>query len=254
MKIAFVASGTHAAQASLRELSKRYGNSAIVDADYVVTIGGDGMVLKTLYNVLDHGKAVFAMRRTNSVGFLCNEYKASDLPDRLARAQKIAIHPLRVESTTKDGTHSTALAINEVALLRDSPQSAKLKITVDGIERLSNLSGDGLLVSTPTGSSAYNRSAGGPIVPLDSNTLVMTAICGFRPRRWSYAVLPQSSVIDIEVLETDKRPVRMEAGPEMTRDVIRSRLWLDCTTAFTLLFDPDQHLGDRIIQEQFTTS
>lgn len=254
MKIAFVASASHAAQVAKKELTKRYGSCDVADADFVVTIGGDGMVLKTLYAVRDLGKLVFALRRTESVGFLCNEYKVADLPERLHRAQSIAIYPLRVEWIDTEGHRAMAFAINEVALLRDSPQSAKLKVSVDGIERLANLSGDGLLVATPTGSSAYNRSAGGPIVPLESNTLVMTAICGFRPRRWNYAVLPQSAVVDIEVLETDKRPVRLEAGPEMVRGVVRTRLWLDCTTAFTLLFDPDQHLSDRLMQEQFTTA
>ncbi len=126
-----------------------------------------------------------------------------------------------------------------------------MRVMVDNIERLSHYSGDGLLIATPAGSTAYNHSAGGPIMPLDANTLVMTAICGFRPRRWSYAVLPQDSVIDIEVLESDKRPVRIEAGTQTIPHVAQAHLWLDREISFTLLFDPDQHLGERIVQEQF---
>jgi len=210
--------------------------------------------MKTLYSVLDQGKMVFALRRTDSVGFLCNSFSLDNLPERLQRAQKVVLYPLRVEAQCMDGSHATALAINEVAVLRDSAQSAKLRVLVDGVERLASMSGDGLLVATPAGSTAYNHSAGGPIMPLDSNTLVMTAICGFRPRRWSYAVLPQSSVIDIEGLELEKRPLRIESGQDtMIRDVVSARLWLDCTTAFTILFDPEHHLGERILREQFMT-
>ena len=158
-----------------------------------------------------------------------------------------------MESVSSKGTKNTALAINEVTVVRDTLQSAKLRIMVDGVERIANYSGDGLLVATPAGSTAYNHSAGGPIMPLDSNTLVMTAISGFRPRRWSYAVLPQNAVVDIEVLEIDKRPVRIEAGPQSVADMATVKIWLDRKTDITLLFDPEEHLGERIIQEQFMT-
>jgi NAD+ kinase len=251
MKIAFVASSTPQAQESFQILKARYGSVALKDADCVVTIGGDGLVLKTFYSVVDHNKPVFAMRRTSSVGFLCNDYDVDDLPQRLAQAQKVVLHPLRVDCVTAEGAKASALAVNEIVMLRDTPQSAKLRVLVDGIERIERYSGDGLLVATPAGSTAYNHSAGGPIMPLDANTLIMTAICGFRPRRWSYAVLSQSMVVDIEALETEKRPVRIEAGPQSIHHVKHAKIELDRTVNFTLLFDPDQHLGERIVQEQF---
>jgi len=251
MKIAFTASPSPLAQESLHQLETLYPTVPLNEADVIVVLGGDGHVLKTLHGLLDKGKAVYALRRTTSVGFLCNDYTPDNLLERIAHAQKVALHPLRAECTTTKGETVQALAINEVTILRDSAQSAKLRVCVDGIERINRFSGDGLLLSTPAGSTAYNHSAGGPIMPLDSNTLVMTAICGFRPRRWSYAVLPQSSVIQIDVTETDKRPVRLEAGPSDIHDIASVKMWLDCTTALTLLFDPDQHLGERIIREQF---
>lgn len=251
MKIAFAASPTPLAQESLHYLESRYPTVEIPEADVVVVLGGDGHVLKTLHNLLDKGKLVYALRRTNSVGFLCNDFNPDNLIERLQRAQKVILHPLRAECTTTAGETISAIAVNEVTFLRESAQSAKLRVCVDGIERINRYSGDGLLIATPAGSTAYNHSAGGPIMPLDSSTLIMTAICGFRPRRWNYAVLPQSSVVTIEVLETEKRPVRVEAGITDIPNVATARLWLDCTTAFTLLFDPDQHLGERIIREQF---
>ncbi len=251
MKIAFVASSTPQAEAALQSLKQLYGSVAIAEADYVVAIGGDGLVLQTLYSVIPLNKPVFALRCTESVGFMCNDYKVENLPERLMRAQKVMLHPLRTECITSNGTKTEALAINEVTVLRNSPQSVKLRVLVDGIERIARYSGDGLLVSTPAGSTAYNHSAGGPIMPLDANTLVMTAVCGFRPRRWSYAVLPQSSVVNIEAIETDKRPVRIEAGLQTSHDVVSARIWLDRGTNITILFDPGQHLSERIVQEQF---
>lgn len=251
MKIAFATSPSPMAQETLKLLSDRYPVVPVAEADVVVVLGGDGHVLKTLHNLLDKGKPVYALRRTSSVGFLCNDYSPDRLIERIEKAQTVALHPIRVECTKQDGQIETALAVNEVTILRDSDQSAKLRVCVDGVERITRYSGDGILLSTPAGSTAYNHSAGGPIMPLDSNTLIMTAICGFRPRRWSYAVLPQSSVIQIEVIETEKRPVRVEAGPSNIHHITAARMWMDCTTAFTLLFDPEQHLGERIIREQF---
>lgn len=253
MKIAFAASPIPQAQESLRELEQRYGSAPADEADVIVVLGGDGHVLKTLHAALGSGKPVYAQRRTTSVGFLCNDYSADNLIERLEKAQRVDLHPLKVECATTDGAMLSARAINEVTFLRDSTQSAKLQVSIDGVERIHRYSGDGLLVSTPAGSTAYNHSAGGPIMPLDSSTLVMTAICGFRPRRWSYAVLPQNAQIDINVIETDKRPVRIEAGFENIHNVASAKIWLDKTVCFTLLFDPEQHLGERIIREQFMT-
>ncbi len=213
MKIAFTASHNPIAREALAVLSKQYGKHDVVhDADIIVALGGDGHVLKTLYDVMDLGKPVFAMRRTESVGFLCNDFRTEKLPERLGKAQPVLLHPLRLEAKTTEGKKKEALAFNEVTVIRETPQSARLRVSIDGIERIAQYSGDGILVSTPAGSTAYNHSCGGPIMPLDANTLVVTAICGFRPRRWSYAVLPQDSVVEIEALEIIKRPVRIEAG------------------------------------------
>ena len=253
MKIAFFASAAPAAQAALNALRTLYGEANLAEADYVVAIGGDGLALRALYSVIPLGKPVFALRRTEAIGFMCNDYAVENLPERLTQAQHVTLHPLRVETTCVNGDNASALAINEVAVLRDSPQSARLRVKVDGKERLARYSGDGLLVATPVGSTAYSHSAGGPIMPIDANTLVMTAICGYRPRRWSYAILPQDTVVDIEVLEHVKRPVRIEAGEQTTGDVASARIWLDRSSGFTLLFDPHQHLAERIIQEQFMT-
>jgi NAD+ kinase len=251
MKIAYAASQTPLAQAALLSLTAAYPAYSVAEADYVVAIGGDGLVLKTLYGMPSPAKPVYAMRRTEAIGFLCNDYQVEDLPQRLSAAQRVTLYPLAVTCRDQLGATHQAHAINEVAILREASQSAKLKVKVDGIERLALYSGDGLLVATPTGSTAYNHSAGGPIMPLDANTLVMTAICGFRPRRWSYALLRQSAVVDIEVLETAKRPVRIEAGQTSISQVQSATIWLDSATSYALLFDPDQHLGERIMQEQF---
>jgi NAD+ kinase len=233
-------------------MTQRYGQASPSEADYFVALGGDGQVLSTLYESMTLGKPVFAIRRTESVGFLCNVFNSgSDLEKRLERAQHVMLNPLRLEAETTDGTSFSALAINEVTFLRETPQAVRLRIVIDGIERISKFSGDGILVSTPAGSTAYNHSCGGPIMPLNANTLIMNGICGFRPRGWSYAVLPQDVVVEIEVLETDKRPARIEAGHAILHDAARAKIWLDRTQNITLLFDPDQHLGERIIREQF---
>jgi len=161
------------------------------------------------------------------------------------------LHPIRLEATTTKGDSISAAAINEISVLRETPQAVKLRILIDGIERITKFSGDGILLSTPAGSTAYNHSCGGPIMPLNANTLVMTAISGYRPRGWSYAVLPQEVVVEIDVLETGKRPVRIEAGTSVIHDVAKVKMRLDCAQNIELLFDPDLHLGERIIREQF---
>ena len=251
MKIAFIASPSPLAQEALEALTKLYGQSEMKSADVVVALGGDGKVLKALYYILDLGKPVFAMRRTESVGFLCNDYDTSNLPARLSSAQKVLLHPLRVEAQSADGQTASGLAINEVSVIRETPQSARLRIGIDGIDRIAEYSGDGVLVATPAGSTAYNHSCGGPIMPLNANTLVITAISGFRPRGWSYAVLPQDSVVEIAALETFKRPVRIEAGASVVHNAAVAKIWLDKKKTLTLLFEPDQHLSERIVREQF---
>jgi NAD+ kinase len=251
MKIHFTSSHTLLAQKALVELTQRYGQAKQQEADVIVALGGDGHVLRILYEAMNIDKPVFAMRRTESIGFLCNDFNEKDLPDRLAKAQAVILHPLRLEIVTSEGLQKTALAINEISFLRETPQAARLTIVIDGVERIANYSGDGVLVSTPAGSTAYNHSCGGPIVPLDANTLVMTAICGYRPRGWSYAVLPQDVVIEIKAHETSKRPIRIEAGVSVIHKAASAKIWLDRKTNINLLFDPDQHLGERIIREQF---
>lgn len=251
MKIFFTASGSALAQKALADFTNRYGQATAEDADIIVTLGGDGHVLHTLYQSMETGKPVFAIRRTESVGFLCNDYAEGDLRERLAKAESVALHPLRLEAVTADGLKHSGSAINEVSVLRETPQAVKLRVSIDGIERLANFSGDGILVASPAGSTAYNHSCGGPIIPLDANILVMTAISGYRPRGWSYAVLPQNASIEIEVLETAKRPVRIEAGASVIPNVTKARIWLDRAKNINLLFDPNQHLGERIVREQF---
>lgn len=234
-------------------MTQRYGQTSANDADYLVALGGDGQVLSTLYESLKLNKPVFGIRRTESVGFLCNAFDddRSDLTQRLERAQKVILNPLRIDAQTTDGSTFSALAINEVSILRETPQAVRLRVSIDGNERLSKFSGDGILVSTPAGSTAYNHSCGGPIMPLNANTLVMTGINGFRPRGWSHAVLPQDAVIEIEVMETTKRPTKIEAGASVLHNAAKAKIWLDRAQNIALLFDPDQHLGERIVREQF---
>jgi NAD+ kinase len=253
MKIFFSASHSPLAQKAFAEMTQRYGQTSADEADYLVVLGGDGQVLSTLYDYsLKLGKPVFAIRRTESVGFLCNAFNnRGDLEQRLSRARQVILNPLRIDAETTDGSGFSALAINEVSILRETPQAVRLRILIDGIERISKFSGDGILVSTPAGSTAYNHSCGGPIMPLNANTLIITGICGFRPRGWSHAVLPQDVVTEVEVLETVKRPARIEAGQSVLNNAAKAKIWLDRTQNITLLFDPDQHLGERIIKEQF---
>jgi NAD+ kinase len=251
MKIFFTASRSALAQMALSEFTERYGQTPMQEADIIVALGGDGHLLHTLYGVMETHKPVFAIRRTESVGFLCNDYNKNDLLQRLQKAQSVMLHPLRFEVVTVQGTKHLGSAINEVSILRETPQAAKLSILIDGVERIAKFNGDGILIASPAGSTAYNHSCGGPILPLDANVLVMTAICGYRPRGWSYAVLPQTTLVEIEAQEISKRPVRIEAGASVIHNAAKVKIWLDKTKDITLLFDPDQHLGERIIKEQF---
>ncbi len=252
MKIFFTVSHTLLAQQAFVELTQRYGQSTEEEADYFVALGGDGQVLRTIYDSLPYGKPVFAIHRTESVGFMCNPYRENDdLETRLDRAFGVKLNPLRIEGEKADGSTFSALGFNEISILRETSQAVRLRVVIDGIQRISRFSGDGLLVATPAGSTAYNHSCGGPIMPLDANTLVMTAISGFRPRGWSYAVLPEDAVVEVEVLEIEKRPTKVEAGNAVLHNAARAKIWQDKTQSVTLLFDPEQHLGERIIREQF---
>lgn len=251
--VAFVASVTRPAQAARERLVSQYGDCAVEDADVIVALGGDGFLLETLHGLLDSGRAVpvYGMN-CGSVGFLMNPFAEEELPERLGRAQAATLHPLRMHAVTRGGSVEEALAFNEVSLLRQIRQAAKVRITVDGRVRLEELACDGVLVSTPAGSTAYNLSAHGPILPLSANLLPLTPISPFRPRRWRGALLPSSAEVVFEVLEPDKRPVAAVADFTEVRDVALVAVSEDRGVATTLLFDPDQELSERIIAEQFT--
>ncbi len=252
-RIAILAAPTDLAEGSRARLIERYGTCEPADAEVVVCLGGDGFMLETLHRMLamDASTPVYGMN-CGSVGFLMNAFAEADLPGRLARAQAAVLHPLRMHVVTATGTVEEAVALNEVSLLRQLRQAAKIRITVDGRVRLPELICDGVLVSTPAGSTAYNLSAHGPIVPLSANLLPLTPISAFRPRRWRGALLPSTVDVLFEVLERDKRPVAAVADFTEVRDVASVAVREDRSVTTTVLFDPEQGLSERIIAEQFT--
>lgn len=250
MKIAFIAADTPEARESLSVLNNKYGGVSAEDAEIIVALGGDGSMLEALHLAAAKNTPVFGMNR-GSVGFLMNDYASENLVDRLRNAQKVALHPLRMKAATVDGHKIEAVAINEVSLLRETRQAAKIRILVDGVERMDELSCDGVLVATPAGSTAYNLSAHGPIVPLEAGVLALTPISAFRPRRWRGALLPHNANIVFEILEPQKRPVSAVADSTEVRDVLRVEVYEDTSICLTLLFDPERSLAERIIKEQF---
>jgi len=250
-KIAFLASPSDMARASLAELTALYGDCRLQDAEFVVALGGDGFLLEILHRMLGKSLPVYGMN-CGSVGFLMNPYTTTDLPERLAMAQAASLHPLRMHAITRSGVVEESLALNEVSLLREGRQAAKIRVTVDNRIRLEELICDGVLISTPAGSTAYNLSAHGPIIPLSANLLPLTPISAFRPRRWRGALLPSSADILFEVLESDKRPVAAVADSTEVRNVISVAVTEDRSIAAIVLFDPDQGLSERNIAEQFT--
>lgn len=248
-KPCFTASTAPEAVAAQRDLAKRYGN-AKNDADVVVALGGDGFMLHVLHKYARKNIPVFGMNR-GSVGFLMNEYSPNDLMDRLDIAHAQALHPLRMKAKTKSGKVHNALAFNEVSLLRETRQAAKLRISVDGRVRLEELICDGALLSTAAGSTAYNLSAHGPILPIDAPLLALTPISAFRPRRWRGALLPRRCEVVFDILEADKRPVSAVADHTEVREVMSVAVSEDAATSVTMLFDPDRSLEERILAEQF---
>jgi NAD+ kinase len=250
-QIAFVAAPTPIATEARAELVARYGECPLPQAVVVVALGGDGFMLETIHQVVTLNVPVYGMNR-GSVGFLMNNYSEDDLPGRLSRAQAAELHPLRMHAVTATGAVEEALAFNEVSLLRQLRQASKIRISVDGRVRLEELSCDGVLISTPAGSSAYNLSAHGPIIPLSANLLPLTPISAFRPRRWRGALLPSTADVLFEVLEVDKRPTAAVADFTEVRDVISVAVSEDRSVSVTVLFDPDRGLSERIIAEQFT--
>ena len=238
------------AELALTDLIDRYGHVAPEDADVIVALGGDGFMLQTLSDVRPLGVPVYGMNR-GTVGFLMNEYQADDLPDRLAEAEEAVINPLLMRAGSEDGAVTEALAINEVSLLRAGPQAARLKISVDGKARLEELVCDGALVSTPAGATAYNYSAHGPILPIGSEVLALTAVAPFRPRRWRGALLPKAAVVRFDVLNPEKRPVMADADSRPVRNVHWVEVMSEPKVKHRILFDPGHGLEERLIQEQF---
>ena len=249
-RIAFMASAADDAQKALASLTARYGDADPDEADAVVALGGDGMMLQTLHDRMGRTTPIYGMNR-GSVGFLMNEYSVDGLVERLAAAERTVIHPLTMRARDRDGRIHVAKAINEVALWRQSYQAAKFRIEVDGTSRMAELICDGVLVATPAGSTAYNLSAHGPLLPLASPLLAMTPISPFRPRRWRGALLPDRAAVAIDVLEGDKRPVAAVADNTEFRDVKRVEIALDRKTKLVMLHDPGHGLDERILAEQF---
>lgn len=250
-KLAFLASRAAVAQTARAALIGRYGNVATEEAEVIVALGGDGFMLHTLHETQALAAPVYGMNR-GTIGFLMNNYAEGDLRDRLAAAEEAVINPLSMRATHMDGTVSDALALNEVALLRAGPQAAKLQIVVDGRLRMQELVCDGALVATPAGSTAYNYSAHGPILPIGSDVLALTAMSAFRPRRWRGALLPKTAVVRFDVLEPEKRPVMADADGDSHRDVVCVEIRSEPSIAHRILFDPGHGLEERLISEQFT--
>ncbi|MFZ9484219.1 MAG: NAD kinase [Alphaproteobacteria bacterium] len=249
-RIAVCAADTDVAREARDRLVARYDVVDPEAADILVALGGDGFLLQTLHRHRALGRPVFGMNR-GSVGFLLNEFREAGLMERLAKSSPVLLHPLRMEATTIGGERVVATAINEVALFRQQRQTAKIRISVDGVVRLPELSCDGVMVATPAGSTAYNLSAHGPIIPLGAGLLALTPISAFRPRRWRGALLPHGAMVGCVVLEAHKRPGGAAADNSEVRDVARVEVREERDIGFTLLFDPDQNLEERVLKEQF---
>ena len=251
-RIAVVAAETDTAQQALEELCQRYPCVPPERAEIIIPLGGDGFMLETLHRFRSKGVPIFGMHR-GSVGFLMNPYRPDGLVERLSAAQPVVLHPLEMTAVDERGTRRGALAFNEVSLLRESRQAAKLRISVDGIVRIDELMADGILVATPVGSTAYNLSAHGPIIPLGAGVLAMTPISAFRPRRWRGALLPHRAKVKIEALEPDKRPVSAVADFTEARDIVIVEIRENRDIAMTLLFDREFNLEERVLKEQFAS-
>ncbi len=251
-RLAFEGSRTPEAQESLKVLRARYGAHAPADCDVIVALGGDGFMLQTLHRHRGLGKPVYGMK-AGTVGFLMNQHRPDDLVERIVRAHPAVLRPLEMVAHAESGNTVEAVAFNEVSLLRQTKQAAKIRVYLNGEVRLEELVCDGVLVSTPAGSTAYNLSAHGPILPLDSQVLAMTPISPFRPRRWRGAILRSITEVRFEILDHYKRPVSATADSSEVRDIVEVTLRESPTVTVTLLFDPEQHLEERILNEQFAS-
>ncbi|KAA5804989.1 NAD kinase [Alkalicaulis satelles] len=252
MRFAYHAANRADAQAARQRLAERYGEVALEEADCLIALGGDGAMLDALHAVMGRSIPVYGMN-FGSVGFLMNEPREDGLPERLAAAERALIHPLRAIGRQADGGTFEALAINEVSLLRETRQTAKIRISVDGRVRLDELAADGVLVATPAGSTAYNLSAHGPILPLDAQLLALTPISAFRPRRWRGALLRHGSQVRFDILDPEKRPVSVVADNKEFRDALSVTVNEARSLTLTLLFDEGMALGERILTEQFAS-
>jgi NAD+ kinase len=248
--LAFLSSGTPEAEEARARLVEKYGDTPPEEADCIVALGGDGLMLRTLHRFLGDGKPIYGMNR-GSVGFLMNQYRESGLRKRVGAAKRSIIHPLLMHAVDAKGGEFRAHAINDVSLLRQTSQIAKLRIVVNEREAMAELVADGVLVSTPAGSTAYNLSAHGPILPLNAPLMAVTPISAFRPRRWHGALLPDSAKIRLEVLDAEKRPVSVVADHDEFRDVVAVDVEMDHSTRHVLLHDPGHSLEERILREQF---
>jgi NAD+ kinase len=251
MKLAFLSSDTVTAKQARERLAWKYGNVEPLEADCIVSLGGDGLMLEIQHRYMGRNIPVYGMNR-GTVGFLLNEYDEEDLAERIATAYSQTLHPLKMTATRQTGDVVEALTMNEVSMLRQTRQAAKLRVTVDGVARIAELTCDGILVATPAGSTAYNLSVGGPIIPLDSNLMALSPISAFRPRRWRGALLTNTAHLEIEVLEPTKRPVSAVSGVTEVREVKTVEIVEDRHTCYTILFDPHHTLQERILKEQFS--
>ncbi|MCH1412101.1 MAG: NAD kinase [Rhodobacteraceae bacterium] len=249
-KIAFTSSEEKIATEARDRLITIYDNCALEEANVIVALGGDGFMLQTLHKTQDLSAPVYGMNR-GTVGFLMNAYDEKGLIQRLETSVEENLNPLKMEAITTDGSVKTALAINEVSLLRAGPQAAKLSISVDGKTRMSELISDGVLLSTPAGSTAYNYSANGPILPIGSDVLALTALNAFRPRRWRGALIPKKSSVEVMVLEPEKRPIMADADSRSVKNVARVNISSTDDIQHQILFDPGHGLEERLISEQF---
>ena len=249
-KIGFVASTSAQAQEAMSLLKEFYGDSPLDEATVIVALGGDGFMIETLHQFIDRKLPIYGMNR-GSVGFLMNSYEDSDLPERLEAAQAATLHPLLMRAECRDGSFVEGLAINEVSLIRESRYAVTIRISVDTRVRLDKLICDGVMVATPAGSTAYNLSAQGPILPLGSRLLALTPICAFRPRRWRGALIPETTSVVLDILDADKRPVTATADYTEARDVVRVSVSQERQQTLRLLFDPEHDLEERILAEQF---
>ncbi|OHC74503.1 MAG: NAD kinase [Rhodospirillales bacterium RIFCSPLOWO2_12_FULL_58_28] len=248
--IAFVNGDLKRAKEAGERLRKRYGHVPPEDADIIVALGGDGFMLQTLHRCIDRKVPIYGMNR-GSVGFLMNAFDEENLPERLAAAEPINLNPLRMFVSDLNGNEHQAIAINEVSLLRETRMAAKIRIMVDGVIRMEEIICDGVLLSTPAGSTAYNNAVHGPIIPLGADVLALTPIAAFRPRRWRGALLPSTAAVDFEILEAEVRKVSAVADFTEVRDVTKVSIVQDSSHELTLLFDPEHNLEERILREQF---